>query len=442
MPKKISIITLGCDKNTVDSEHMLGLLATKGYITTELPEEADIIIVNTCGFINTAKEESINSLLSVVEYKKKKPELKVIASGCMVQKYWKELSDEIPEIDGFLGSNNIQILPEILNKINKGHQVCHIDNNAAEADIFLPRQLTDTSASSYLKIAEGCNNRCTYCAIPAMRGPYHSRSIPALIEEAKLLVEHGIKEISLVAQDITQYGIDLYNKVSLIPLLAELVKLEGLKWIRLLYCYPSLIDDELIQFVKGHEKICNYLDIPLQHADKDILKKMGRQQTPEQIFELINKLREEIPDIAIRSTFIVGFPGEGEKQFNNLLDFLNKAKLDWVGAFKYSQEEGTKAASFANQVAEDIKDERYHLLMTLQRNITAMRNKRWLERKLPVLVERKWEDDSLWWQGRTEHQAAEVDGIVLFKTEKALKPGDFVKVKITGVEEYDLLGEM
>jgi len=442
MTKKVLVITLGCDKNTVDSEHMLGLLTTNGYTITEVVEEADIVIVNTCGFITEAKEQSINTLLSVLEYKKQKPELKVIASGCMVQKYWKELDEEIPEIDGFIGSSVIQDLPDLLNKVTKGQRVCHIIGNKEEAEFSLPRRLITASPSSYLKIAEGCNNRCTYCAIPAMRGPYRSRSIPALIEEAKYLVDCGIKEISLVAQDITQYGLDLYGKVSLVKLLAELTKLEGLKWIRLLYSYPTLIDDELIQYIKEQNKICNYLDIPLQHADREILRKMGRRQTPEEIFELIQKLREEIPNIAIRSTFIVGFPGETERQFDNLLTFLEKVKLDWVGAFKYSQEEDTPAASFPDQIPEDIKEERYHRLMTLQRDITTMRNTRWLDLTLPVLVEQKWDEDGLWWQGRTEHQAPEVDGVVLFKSERQLEPGEFVEVKITKVEEYDLLGEM
>jgi ribosomal protein S12 methylthiotransferase len=442
MSKKIGIITLGCDKNTVDSEHMLGLLTNKGYTTTELPKEADIIIINTCGFINDAKEQSINTILSAVEYKKKKPGIKIIACGCMVQKYWKELADEIPEIDGFLGSNNVHMLPEILSKIEIGHKPYYINENTIADDIYLPRQLSESTASSYLKIAEGCNNKCTYCAIPAMRGPYRSRNISVLIEEVMSLVEQGVKEIALVAQDITQYGIDLGYKVNLVSLLEELIKVDGLQWVRLLYCYPSLIDDELIEFVRGHKKICNYLDIPLQHADRDILKKMGRNQNPDQIYKLIQKIREEIPDIAIRSTFIVGFPGESEKQFNNLLDFLVRAELDWVGAFKYSQEDGTLAACFPNQVSEEVKEERYHILMSLQRNITNKKNKRWIGRKLPVLVEGKWEEEAFLWQGRIEQQARDVDGVVIFKATNSLKPGDFVEVKITDVDDYDLLGEM
>jgi len=275
-----------------------------------------------------------------------------------------------------------------------------------------------------------------------MRGPYRSRSIPVLLEEVTSLVKQGVKEIALVAQDITQYGIDLDCKVNLISLLEELIKVDELQWIRLLYCYPTLIDDELIEFVGTQKKICNYLDIPLQHADRDILKKMGRNQDPDQIYKLIQKIREEIPDIAIRSTFIVGFPGESEKQFNNLLDFISKVELDWVGAFKYSQEDDTLAAHFPKQVPEELKEERYHMLMSLQRNITNKRNKRWIGKKLPVLVEGKWDEEAFLWQGRIEQQARDVDGVVIFKTPSSLKPGNFVEIEITDVDDYDLLGEM
>ncbi len=442
MPKTISVITIGCDKNTVDSEHMLGYLKANGYSIAELPEEADAIIVNTCGFITDAKEQSINTLLSAVQFKKINPGLKVIAYGCMIQKYGTELAEEIPEIDGFIGSNSIEMLPKILNEIFAEKRVCQISRTAESSGAFLPRQLTADSPSSYLKIAEGCNNRCTYCAIPAMRGSYHSRGIPHLVNEAKYLVDNGIKEISLVAQDITRYGIDLYNRISLVQLLEKLVDIDGLRWLRLLYCYPSLIDDNLISFIKEHSKVCRYLDIPLQHADRDILKKMGRQQEPEETYRLIQTIKDAIPDVAIRSTFIVGFPGETKNQFSNLLNFLNKAKLDWVGAFKYSQEVGTIAAAFRDQVSEEIKEERYQQLMDLQKDITSLQNKRWLGRKLPVLVERKWESNGLLWQGRIEQQAAEVDGVVYFSTDKHLRPGDFIKAEITEVEEYDLMGEV
>ena len=442
MSIKISIITLGCDKNTVDSEHMLGLLVSNRYLITDFPEEADVVIVNTCGFINDAKEESINTLLKIAVYKRKNPNLKLIAIGCMVQKYWRELAEEIPEIDGLLGSNNILTLPMVLEKIILGQKVCLVNSQLNISDVLIPRILSNQGPSSFLKIAEGCNNKCTYCAIPDLRGRYRSKGFSPLIKEAKFLVDKGIKEISLVAQDITQYGRDLFNKTNLVCLLEKLIEIQGLEWIRLLYCYPSFIDDNLIQFINEQSKICKYIDIPLQHADEEILCKMGRRQKTEEIYDLIYKLRTTIPDIAIRSTFIVGFPGESEEHFNNLLKFLEEIKLDWVGAFKYSQEEGTLAASFSNQVSEVIKEERYKQLMALQKNITTERNQRWLGRKLPVLIERKWEEGSYLWQGRTQQQAPEVDGTLFIHTEKVLQPGQFVNVTITGIEEYDLVGEI
>lgn len=441
MPVKVAVITRGCDKNTVDSESMLGLLQANGYELVDEPYQADALIVNTCGFIAAAKEESINTILEAAQLKKIKPELKIIAAGCMVQKYCQELAAEIPEIDGFLGSNNVPGLLTLLDKVLSGDRVTRLENGVVDPDLYIPRISTTPHFYSYLKIAEGCDNRCSYCAIPVMRGDYSSRSIPVLLKEAAFLVEKGVKEISLVAQDITLYGKDLYGRESLTKLLQELVKIEGLEWVRLLYCYPTHISDELIDLIARERKICKYLDIPLQHADQEILNKMGRKQKTEKVVELIQKLRKKIPDLALRTTFIVGFPGEREQHFATLLKFMKEVEFDWAGVFTYSPEEGTPAAEFPEQVPEEIKEERYHRAMLLQREITSRRNVRWLGQSLTVLIEKAAREQGKGiYQGRTQHQAPEVDGVVFFKG-CDLNPGEFVPVSVTGVEDYDLLGE-
>lgn len=442
MTIKVAVVTLGCDKNTVDSECMLGLLQANGYIITNNFKSADIIIINTCGFISAAKEESIYTILEVAKLKKKKPKLKIIAAGCLVQKYHQELAEELPEVDGFIGSNNVPGLLQSIEQVLQGRRNCSVNSTHLNGDTVMPRIISTPRYYSYLKIAEGCDNKCTYCAIPAIRGSYSSRSMASLVEEASFLAENGVQELSLVAQDVTSYGKDLYGEYSLVKLLQELVKIDKLIWIRLLYCYPEFITDELIEYIAQQKKICKYLDIPLQHADEEILRKMGRKQKTEQIRHLLQKIRRTIPDVALRTTFMVGFPGEQERHFLNLLDFMQEQKFDWAGFFQYSAEEGTAAAAFAEQVPSELKEERYQRAMLQQLRITATNNKKWLGRIKTVLVETPQENGSQqFWQARMEQQAPDVDGVVLVRGEK-LKAGVFVPVMITGVEDYDLIGEI
>lgn len=442
MLAKVAIITLGCDKNTVDSENMLGLLKQHNYQIVNEPSVADVIVINTCGFITAAKEESIDVILEAIQLKEINPRVKIIVAGCMVQKYIKELAEELPEVDGFLGSNNVPGLIKLMDQVLAGERVTTITKASVNPDLYIPRVTSTPFYYSYLKIAEGCNNKCSYCAIPLMRGPYSSRSIPSLVQEAKALADNGVKELSLVAQDITLYGIDLYGRKSLVELLKKLVLIPELEWLRLMYCYPSHVTDELIDFIAENIKICKYIDLPLQHAHGEILRKMGRKQKVEDVIKLIIKLRNRIPHLALRTTFIVGFPGETEEHFNSLLNFMEEIQFDWVGIFTYSPEEGTPAADLPLQVPEKVKQERYHRAMLLQKEITHQRNKRWLGTVQNVLVEGlvKKEKGQVW-QGRIQQQAPEVDGVVYFQGDN-LVPGTFVPISITGVEGYDLLGEI
>lgn len=429
--RRILVITLGCDKNTVDSENVLGFLKKNSFIPVTQPEDADIIIINTCGFIEAAKKESINAILEAVQYKKTNENLKILVAGCMVNRYENELAKEIPEIDIFLKHNDLQNLAEKLDIIDA--------SNAKDEEII--RVLTN-QYSSYLKIAEGCNKHCTYCAIPMMRGEYKSREIEALIREANYMLKNGVKEISLIAQDVTSYGIDLYNNYRLPELLTSINKNFTDFWLRLLYCYPDQIGDELIETIANSNKICKYIDIPLQHAHPDILRKMGRKSTPEEIMILLEKLRKKIPDIAIRTTFIVGFPGETQEHFEYLIDFVKKAKFDWLGSFTYSREEGTPAALLSKQISETIKIERYNELMATQKIITQENNQKLVGQELKVLVEGKSDEfNEIYYFGRSQYQGPEIDGITYIRGEN-LKIGDFCQVKITRVEDYDLIGEI
>lgn len=442
MLAKVAVITLGCDKNTVDSENMLGLLKQNNYQIVGDPSEADVVIINTCGFITAAKEESIDVIMEAIKLKEINPQIKIIVAGCLVQRYIKELAEELPEVDGFLGSNNVPGLLKLMDQVLAGQRVTTLTNSSPNPDLVIPRVTSTPSYYSYLKIAEGCDNRCTYCAIPNMRGPYVSRSISSLVQEASSLAARGVKELSLIAQDITLYGIDLYKKHSLVQLLKKLVQIPRLEWIRLMYCYPTHVTDELIDFIAENKQICKYIDLPLQHADQEILQRMGRKQKVEDVIKLIEKLRSRIPNLALRTTFIVGFPGETEKHFRNLLNFMREMQFDWVGIFTYSPEEGTPAANFPSQVPEKIKQERFERAMLMQQEITRQRNKRWLGTVQKVIVERMIEEgNGKFWQGRTQQQAPDVDGVVYFKGDN-LVPGNFVPVLITGVEDYDLLGEI
>jgi ribosomal protein S12 methylthiotransferase len=435
---KISLISLGCSKNLVDSEIMLGLLKKNNYLLTEDLNKADAIIINTCGFILTAKKESIDTILYAAEFKKKGKCRVLIATGCLVEKYRHELVREIPEIDGYLGTTELKNIVSLLNQKLLGIQ--EVTTNISD-DIFLDRHLTTPNYSAYVKIAEGCDNHCTYCLIPQLRGKYQSRTIESITSEVKKLISQGVKEINIIAQDTTYYGIDLYGQPKLPDLLQILAK-EPIKWIRILYSYPARITPELLYVIANNANICNYLDLPIQHADNYILHKMGRIETRDYLLNLIKKIRTIVPDIALRTTCMVGFPGESNKMFQNLISFIHEVRFDWMGAFTYSQEEDTPAAMFQGQVPEKIKNERYHQIMSLQSSISYQDKKKWIGNTISVLVEGICPTNPEYLIGRSQYQAPEVDGVVLIKRSDQIKLGDFVNVRIIDSNVYDLVGEI
>ncbi len=437
---KVSVINLGCAKNLTDAETMLGLIKNAGYRIVNNIQEANIVVVNTCGFILDAKEESINTILELVNLKKNGDCKIIVAAGCLAQKYGSELLYEIPELDGVLGTGAIASIAEVLQRALKGERPYKVGPPGGSLNEYIDRVKCTPFYTSYVKIAEGCNNQCSYCLIPELRGAYQSRSQDSILKEVRYLAKSGVKEIVLIAQDTSYYGKDLYGRYSLPSLLSKIAKVEGVEWVRFLYTHPAHITEELMEVVAGCSKICNYLDIPLQHASSEILKKMGRPKSRQEIETLLDKIRKYVPDITLRSTFIVGFPGEKEKHFQQLLDFIKEQSFDWVGVFKYSQEEGTKSAKFSSQVPEKIKEERYHRLMLLQREITQKKNERWLGKRVKVLTEGNLEGKANFYTGRTEGQAPEVDGSVCFRAQFCEK-GNFVTVRITEVNNYDLIGE-
>ncbi|MCG0276073.1 MAG: 30S ribosomal protein S12 methylthiotransferase RimO [Thermosediminibacteraceae bacterium] len=438
MKGTVALITLGCDKNLVDSEYLLGAIMEKGYLITSDVRKADIIIINTCGFIRSAKQESINTILEMARLKQKGNCKLLIATGCLVQRYRDVLLKEIPELDAVIGTGDFLKFPDLIEQI-KGSKLSITENqNVINYDI--KKRINTFKYISYVKIAEGCNNCCSYCAIPQIKGSYRSRTIESIKEEVELLVSNGIREINIVAQDTTSYGIDLFGKPSLPELLKALVDIKGEFWIRILYAYPTNIDDKLLEVISSSPKIVKYLDIPLQHISDRILKLMNRPMNSEQIKKLIEKIRNRVPDIAIRTTFIVGFPTESEEDFRKLIDFVKEYRFDRVGAFKYSQEEGTYAASLKPQVPEKIKQKRFDQLMRIQQLISKKNNEKMLGTTITVLTE-SYDPKSKLFIGRSQKDAPEVDGIVLFKGEKC-ELGQFYKVKITKAFEYDLFGEV
>jgi len=440
--KKVALVSLGCAKNLVDSENMLALL-NENFKLTNNPGEAEIIIINTCGFINTAKEESINTILEMTNYKQTGKCQALLVIGCLVQKYQKELLEEIPEIDAFLGTNNYHEIVETIEQILINQDKIIKINSKWTADFHeLPRFLTTPKHYAYIRIAEGCDNHCTYCVIPQMRGPYRSRTRESIIHEVKQLVARGVKEIILIAQDTTQYGKDIYGYFALVDLLKELAQISELRWIRLLYCYPNNFSDELIELIKTEPKICKYLDIPIQHTDNSILKKMGRKITVAKIKDILDKLKSSIPEIILRSTFIVGFPGETEENFNNLLKFIEEMKLDRVGAFPYSQEEDTPAGKMVNQIPESIKEERLHKLMELQYNILLEKHKNFVGREVVVQVDEPSKEDVNLWICRSQGEAPEIDPNILVYSTTNFKPGQMLLIKITHLQDYDFIGEI
>lgn len=434
-------ISLGCDKNLVDSEVMLGSLDEKGWMIVDNEEQADAIVINTCCFIHDAKEESIQTILEMAEYKKEGRLKALVVTGCLAQRYQKEILEEIPEVDAVLGTASYDKIAEALEQaLEAGGYIRMEDINA----LPLPeakRLVTTGGHYAYLKIAEGCDKHCTYCIIPKLRGSYRSVPIERLLKEAESLAGQGVKELILVAQETTVYGKDLYGKKSLPRLLRELCKVKGIYWIRVLYCYPEEVDDELIQVMKEEPKICHYIDLPIQHASDEILKRMGRRTSKSQLCGIIGKLRKEIPDITIRTTLITGFPGETESQQEELLDFVDEMEFERLGVFTYSPEEDTPAAQMEGQIPEEVKEDRKAQIMELQQEIAFDQAEEMKGREMLAMIEGKIADENAY-VGRTYKDAPGVDGLIFINTDEELMTGDFVKVRVTGALEYDLIGEL
>ncbi len=440
---KILFVSLGCDKNLVDTEKMLGILGGDGFQFTDSEEEADVIIINTCCFIGDAKEESVNTILEMARCKEEGRCKALLVTGCLAQRYKDEILTEIPEVDGILGTSSYDQIGAMVKQIleeKKEHVSCFRDINA------LPRtdggrMVTTGGHYAFLKIAEGCDKHCTYCIIPSLRGSYRSVPMEDLLQEARGLAAQGVKELILVAQETTLYGVDLYGEKSLPRLLRELAKIPGIQWIRIQYCYPEEITDELIQVIREEEKVCHYLDIPIQHASDPVLKRMGRRTNQEELRRIIGKLRKEIPDIAIRTTLISGFPGETEEDHEELMAFVDEMEFERLGVFAYSLEEDTPAAQMPDQVPQELKEERRDEIMELQQEIAFEKAESLVGRVLDVMIEGKVADEPAY-VGRTYMDSPNVDGLIFVNADLQLMSGDFVRVKVTGAAEYDLIGEV
>lgn len=456
--KNVLFVSLGCDKNLVDSEKMLGLLNEAGYRVAQEESEADAIVVNTCCFIHDAKEESVETILEMAEWKKKGRLKALIVTGCMAQRYQDEIQQEIPEVDAVIGTTGyteiVPILDEILAEAEASQKEAAVEEpkeksfvNCCPSIDLLPASLADKRVvttggyTAYLKIAEGCNKRCTYCIIPYIRGHYRSFPMEDLLEEARKLAEGGVKELILIAQETTVYGMDCYGRKALPELLTKLCEIEGIEWIRILYCYLEEITDELIAVMKKEKKICHYLDIPIQHSEDTILKRMGRRTNRAELVSLVEKLRKEIPDIVLRTTLITGFPGETEEEFKNMVDFVDSMEFDRLGVFPYSAEEGTKAAEMDGQITEEVKESRRDEIMALQQEISADKAASRIDDEMSVLIEGYLYEDDIY-IGRTYMDAPKVDGNVFVRAEEELISGDIVPVRITGANEYDLMGDV
>ena len=444
---KVLFISLGCDKNLVDSEFMLGKFARNEFTFTDDETEADIIVINTCCFIHDAKEESIQTILEMAQLKETAVLKKLIVTGCLAQRYKEEILEEIPEVDAVLGTTSYDEIAEVIDGLFSDSPMERADARMIMKDVdYLPetqkgRLVTTGGHFAYLKIAEGCDKHCTYCIIPKIRGNFRSVPMEELIDEAKELADQGVKELILVAQETTLYGKDIYGEKSLPRLLKALCKIQGLRWIRILYCYPEEITDELIQVIKEEPKICHYLDLPIQHASDAILKRMGRKTSKEQLISIIGKLREEIPDITLRTTLITGFPGETDEQHEELMDFVDQMEFERLGVFTYSPEEDTPAAEMPDQISEEIKQDRQAELMELQQDIVFDRNEDLIGEEMLVMIEGKVADENAY-VGRTYRDAPNVDGLIFVNTDEELVSGDFAKVKVTGAMDYDLIGEL
>ena len=434
---KVGMISLGCPKNQVDGEVLLAKLAAAGYQIVNEIENSDVMIVNTCGFIEDAKREAIDTILEVAQYKEAGVISALVVTGCLAERYQDEILKEMPEVDAVIGIGANTDIVKVCDKA-----LCGIKTSNYPNKCYLPiddeRVLSTPSHWAYLKIAEGCDNRCSYCAIPGIRGKFRSRKIESVVDEAKSLVNRGVKEIILVAQDTTKYGQDLYGEYSLDKLLKELVKIDGLEWIRLFYCYPQRITDSLIEVIANEEKVCNYIDIPLQHSDTTVLKNMNRVGDGNDYRVLLDKMRKAIPDLALRTTFMVGFPGETDEQFENLCDFVKDMKFDKMGCFTFSPEEDTPAFDMDNQIDEDVKKRRQEVLMNAQYSITEASNKSRVGNVYKVIID-SFDDEK--YIGRSYMDSPEIDSGIIFTSNKKLNIGDFVNVKITDFDGYDLIGE-
>ena len=436
---KLLFISLGCDKNLTDTEVMLGLLASRGYEMTDDECEADIIVINTCCFIHDAKEESIQNILEMAEYKKEGSLKALIVTGCLAQRYRQEILDEIPEVDAVLGTTAYDQILDAVDEALKGQNSVRMEDLQRLPKVEAKRQVTTGGHFAYMKIAEGCDKHCTYCIIPKIRGRFRSRPMEELIREAEELAEQGVKELILVAQETTLYGKDLYGEKSLPVLLRKLCKISGLRWIRVLYCYPEEITDELIRVMKEEPKICHYLDLPIQHANDDILKRMGRKTSKQELIDIVGKLRKEIPDICLRTTLITGFPGETQEQYEELYRFVSEMEFDRLGVFTYSPEEDTPAALMPDQIEESVKEERQAELMELQQEIAFEAAENMVGKEVLVMTEGKVADENVY-VGRTYKDAPNIDGLIFVETGVELVSGDFAKVRVTGALEYDLIG--
>lgn len=449
--KKVLFISLGCDKNLVDSEKMLGLLGESGYTIVEEEAEADVIVVNTCCFIHDAKEESIETILEMASWKQRGHVRALVVTGCLAQRYRDEIGDAIPEVDAVIGTTGYTEIVKVLDQLLEGSEeesrekhsplACCPSIDLLPASLSDKRVVTTGGYTAYLKIAEGCNKRCTYCVIPYIRGRYRSFPMEDLLEEAEQLAQSGVKELILIAQETTVYGTDLYGQKMLPELIRKLCQIEGLTWIRILYCYPEEITDELIQVMKEEEKICHYLDIPIQHSEDRILRNMGRKTNRAELVSLVEKLRREIPDIILRTTLITGFPGETEEEFEHMLDFVDEMEFDRLGVFPYSPEDGTKAAQMEDQIPDEVKDQRRDAVMELQQEISVEAAAGRIGEKMSVLIEGYLYQEDIY-IGRTYMDAPKVDGNVFVRAEEEMISGDIVPVRITGANEYDLMGDV
>ncbi|WP_123040110.1 30S ribosomal protein S12 methylthiotransferase RimO [Cohnella candidum] len=439
MPEKVSVVTLGCEKNLVDSEIMSGLIHQRGFTLVEKPEDATVVIVNTCGFIDAAKEESVNTILSLAELKETAKLKALIVSGCLTQRYKQVLMEEMPEIDGIVGTGDFHNINGIIDEALHGRKPVYVGNPVFTYEEKLPRLLSTPRHTAYVKIAEGCDNACTFCSIPIMRGKFRSRSIESIVAEAENLASQGVKEISLIAQDSTNYGVDLYEGFKLPELLNRVSEVEGVEWVRLHYAYPGFFTDELIETMATNPKICKYIDMPLQHSEDAILKRMRRPGRQRDVRELVAKIRARIPEVALRTSMIVGFPGETEEDFAKLCEFVREMKFDRLGVFTYSQEEDTPASRLPDQIPDEVKETRASTLMEIQRQVAQENASKYVGRTLEVLVER-YDGRSDVFIGRSQFDAPEIDGEVYISGIRA-EIGDIRRVRITHAYEYDLSGE-